>query len=121
MPGYMISVDSYSHQNPTDWKHVLDPDISVPGSTLGCDYSGTVVKVGNNLTVPLKVGDRIAGAVHGGKYIGKGAFAEYARVESELAWKVPDSISLDKASSYGVPWLTVLHVSGCSSTTIHEH
>jgi NADPH:quinone reductase-like Zn-dependent oxidoreductase len=43
---------------------------------IGCDYSGVVVKLGEDLLNPdWKVGDQIAGMVHGGKFTDKGAFA----------------------------------------------
>ncbi len=36
---------TYVAQNPTDWKHVHF-GLAKPGSTVGCDFSGIVVKVG---------------------------------------------------------------------------
>ena len=49
--------------NPTDWKHV--DYLPTPGAQLGCDYAGTVVEVGKDVTKRFKKGDRIAGFVHG--------------------------------------------------------
>lgn len=49
--------------NPTDWKHV--EFLASPGATVGCDYAGTVVKVGREVTKEVQIGDRIAGFVHG--------------------------------------------------------
>ena len=60
---------------------------------------------------PLQVGDKVACAVHGGKFPDKGAFAQYARAESDLCFKVPDGMGMDAASNFGVPWGTALHVS----------
>lgn len=49
--------------NPTDWKALaLRP---TPGAIVGCDYSGIVEKIGSKVTTPFKVGDRVAGMVHG--------------------------------------------------------
>ena len=52
--------------NPTDWKAA---DLVMGGNTVGarvgCDYAGVVVAVGDKVTQPFKVGDRIAGGVHG--------------------------------------------------------
>ena len=38
-----------------------------PETVLGCDFSGTVVKLGNAITAQVKVGDHVAGFVQGGK------------------------------------------------------
>jgi NADPH:quinone reductase-like Zn-dependent oxidoreductase len=51
--------------NPTDWKHI--EYMATKGAILGCDYSGIVEEVGSNVTNGLKVGDKVAGFVHGGK------------------------------------------------------
>jgi NADPH:quinone reductase-like Zn-dependent oxidoreductase len=40
----------------------------------------------------------------------QGSFAEYLRVESDLTFKVPDSLSSRDAASYGIPWMTAAHV-----------
>ncbi|WVQ71505.1 hypothetical protein IAR50_001044 [Cryptococcus sp. DSM 104548] len=96
----------YAAQNPTDWKHA--GFLSVPGVINGCDYAGTVVKVGSGLSVPLKVGDRVAGSVHGGYFKDEGSYAQYAAVESDLTWVVPESIKLEDAATFGVGWVTSL-------------
>jgi hypothetical protein len=46
---------------------------------------GIVQKVGNKADGNWMIGDRIAGVVHGGPFPDKGAFAEYLKVESDLA------------------------------------
>ncbi|RSL55299.1 hypothetical protein CEP51_014566 [Fusarium floridanum] len=92
--------------NPTDFKH-LD-FISPPGSIIGCDYAGVVEKVGDAAGATWKVGDRIAGAVHGGLFPDKGAFAEYLKVEADLAWKIPENVSDTDAATYGVSAVTAM-------------
>jgi NADPH:quinone reductase-like Zn-dependent oxidoreductase len=53
-----------------DWKHVKY--VGNEGSICGCDYSGTIVKLGGPLKdSSKKVGDRVAGVVHGGKFLDK--------------------------------------------------
>ncbi|WWC90093.1 uncharacterized protein L201_005026 [Kwoniella dendrophila CBS 6074] len=94
----------YAAQNPTDWKHA--EWISEPGVINGCDFSGEVVKLGNNLKVDLKVGDKIAGTTHGGIYKDRGSYAEYARIESDLCFKIPDSLKPEEAATFGVAWVT---------------
>ncbi|WRT66836.1 uncharacterized protein IL334_003799 [Kwoniella shivajii] len=89
---------AYAAQNPSDWKFAAF--LSVDGDFLGSDYSGTVVKVGTNLQASLQVGDKIAGAVLGG------GFGEYLTVDSDLAFRVPQDISLEDASTFGVAWGT---------------
>ncbi|QKX59539.1 uncharacterized protein TRUGW13939_06673 [Talaromyces rugulosus] len=92
--------------NPTDFKH-LDV-IAPPHSIIGCDYVGVVQQVGSAVSSVWTPGDRVAGAVHGGLFPDKGAFAEYLKVESDLAWKVPDGISDTDATTYGVSAVTAM-------------
>ena len=92
--------------NPTDFKH-LDV-ISPPHSIICCDYAGVVQKVGDAASKSWKVGDRVAGAVHGGLYPDKGSFAEYLKTEADLAFKIPDSVSDTDATTYGVSAVTAM-------------
>ncbi|KAF5632281.1 TOXD [Fusarium tjaetaba] len=94
--------------NPTDFKH-LDI-ISPPNSIIGCDYAGVVHQVGDSVKDKWKIGDRVAGAVHGGLYPDKGAFAEYLKIDADLAWKVPEHISDTEATTYGVSAVTAMLV-----------
>lgn len=52
------------------------------------------------------VGDRVAGAVHRGLYPDPGAFAEYLRIDSDLAWKVLEGIDAATTSTYGISTVT---------------
>lgn len=99
----LIKVE-FAAQNPTDWKH--EAYFTPKDSLIGCDYSGTVVKLGSNLTQKLSVGDKVAGWVHGGLFPDKGSYAEYCKQESDLLWKVPSGMSLKEASHYGVAYTT---------------
>lgn len=92
--------------NPTDHKH-LDV-VSPPGSIMGCDYVGEVVEVGANASKAWKVGDRAAGAVHGGLYPDRGSFAEYLKVDWDLSWQVPPEVSDADATTYGVSAATAM-------------
>ncbi|RBQ81422.1 hypothetical protein FVER14953_11742 [Fusarium verticillioides] len=94
--------------NPTDFKH-LDI-ISPPNSIIGCDYAGVVHQVGDSVKDRWKIGDRVAGAVHGGLYPDKGAFAEYLKIDADVAWKVPEHISDTDAATYGVSAVTAMLV-----------
>ncbi|WYZ42148.1 hypothetical protein EsH8_V_001043 [Colletotrichum jinshuiense] len=92
--------------NPSDYKHI--DVISPKHCIVGCDYAGEVVKVGNSATGSWKVGDRVAGVVHGGLYHDRGAFAEYLKIESDLAWKIPSNVSNEEAATYGVSAVTAM-------------
>ncbi|KAF4950783.1 hypothetical protein FGADI_7979 [Fusarium gaditjirri] len=78
--------------NPTDFKHldIISPLNSIIGINGKCD--------------------RVAGAVHGGLYPDKGAFAEYLKIDADLAWKVPEGISDTEATTYGVSAVTAMLV-----------
>ena len=79
------------------------------GCTVGCDYSGTVVQLGPKVTKDFKVGDRIAGFVHGVNAVEKedGCFGEYAVAKADVQCKLPDNISDEDASTLGVGVTTV--------------
>lgn len=49
--------------------------VSPPQARLGCDFAGIVEEVAQGTTVDLKVGDRVAGFVHGGRWEDIGSFA----------------------------------------------
>ncbi|KAL2810563.1 chaperonin 10-like protein [Aspergillus granulosus] len=92
--------------NPIDYK---DIDIVSPwNSVAGCDYAGTVTNVGKNAARNWKVGERIAGFVHGGQYPDVGSFAEYLKVEESLAWKIPEGMSDAQAATYGIAAVTAV-------------
>ncbi|KAG8631599.1 hypothetical protein KVT40_000739 [Elsinoe batatas] len=92
--------------NPTDHKHI---DILSPrGSIIGCDYAGTIASVGSAATHLWSVGDRIAGVVHGGLYPDTGSFAEYLKVDADVAWRPPQGMSDDVAATYGVSATTAM-------------
>lgn len=91
-------------QNPTDWKHIVYA--SPEGSISGCDFSGTVVAASPSSRDHVKVGQRVAGDVYGGKFPDQGSFAQYLVTEPSMCWRVPDSVKQDQAASYGVPLFT---------------
>ncbi|KAJ0420257.1 chaperonin 10-like protein [Aspergillus carlsbadensis] len=92
--------------NPIDTK---DVDVLSPwGSLVGCDYAGTVTKVGKNAASHWKVGERVAGFVHGGQYKDVGSFAEYLKVHADLAWKVPEGVSDAQAATFGISAVTAV-------------
>lgn len=82
--------------------------VGTAGAILGCDFAGVVEQVGPQAPGHWKRGDRIAGVVHGGLYKDKGAYAEYLKVDGDLAWKPPASMSDADASTYGVSAATAM-------------
>ncbi|KAJ7174130.1 chaperonin 10-like protein [Mycena crocata] len=92
-------------QNPTDWKTLLLH--TRPGNILGCDFAGTVVKIGSEVPNGLRsTGERVAGVVHGG-ISPNGAFAEYVAVDASLVIAIPDSVTFENAAQLGVACWTV--------------
>jgi NADPH:quinone reductase-like Zn-dependent oxidoreductase len=78
---------------------------------IGCDLSGTVVSLGSSPTnKSMQVGDKVAGCVHGGLFEDKGSYAEYARAESDLVFKVPEGEKMEEMAVFGVPWVTACQV-----------
>ncbi|KAK7694089.1 hypothetical protein QCA50_003665 [Cerrena zonata] len=92
--------------NPTDWKHVYT--VTIPGTIVGCDFSGTIAKVGKNVT-SFTIGDRVAGFTQGGHWNDVGAFAEYTRVPGDLVWKIPPgSLTQEEAATFGCSYWTAV-------------
>ncbi|CAF1300589.1 unnamed protein product [Adineta steineri] len=88
-------------QNPTDWKHVHF-GLAKPGSIVGCDFAGEVVKVGKEAVGNYKKGEHVAGLVHGGldSQMGiRGAFSEYVVQEASLVFRYPSTISPEAVST----------------------
>jgi len=93
--------------NPADWKHVVYANS--PGTISGSDFTGTVVKVGENLIANVSVGDTVAGCVHGGVRTDRGAFSEYVKTFADLVWKIPEGImSAEEASTTGAGFFTAI-------------
>lgn len=79
-----------------------------PGSIIGCDYAGTVASIGAQAKGTWRIGDRIAGVVHGGIYPDRGSYAEYLKIDGDLAWKIPENVSDAEAVTYGVSATTAM-------------
>ncbi|KAH9928551.1 GroES-like protein [Epithele typhae] len=93
--------------NPTDWKHVAY-SAGIPGSILGCDFSGTVVKVGSAVQT-VSVGQSVTGFVHGGLFPDEGAFAEYVKTQSDLVLVIPeDTLTHEEAAAIGCAFWTAV-------------
>ncbi|KAH7038871.1 putative zinc-binding oxidoreductase ToxD [Macrophomina phaseolina] len=107
-PNHIRVRTSHVALNPTDWR-AIDGG-GAPGATSGCDYSGIVEEVGRGAdSHGLRVGDRVAGAVHGANtnFPQSGAFAEHVVAKPALAIRVPENVSLAEAATLGVGITTV--------------
>ncbi|KAJ5827801.1 Polyketide synthase enoylreductase [Penicillium robsamsonii] len=92
---------------PCDFKMPLR--FPTTGLWTGCDFSGTVVAVGSDVT-RFKIGDTVFGAVHGSNQGDpqSGAYAEYLKAEADYIFKTPPGIDHAKATAmYGTGIATI--------------
>ena len=97
----------------------IDLRLSRLSNRYQCDFGGVVSKLGKGVS-NVKVGDSVAGFVHGGKYTETGAFsdlilAELVTVQEEkseyvspalissadLLWKIPSTTTFEEAAAIG--------------------
>jgi NADPH:quinone reductase-like Zn-dependent oxidoreductase len=83
--------------------------LSPAGAISGCDFAGTVVEVGPEVSKDIKPGDRIAATTHGGSNVHPedGCFGEYSLAKADLVVKLPDSLSFEKAATFPLGVSTV--------------
>ncbi|OXG53562.1 enoyl reductase [Cryptococcus neoformans] len=103
--------------NPSTIKVVTQPtgisalSISPPGALSGCDYAGTVIKLGPNFNTPLRIGDKVAGCISGGSSTVEGSYAQYAVVESDMCFVVPEECLWRRGDVLGLvsgnPWYII--------------
>jgi len=96
--------------NPVDPLYVAHPPSSECGRVIGSDIAGTVDKTGDNVASKWSIGDRVAGllqgATSGNKVARPGGFAEYAILEADLAFRIPEGVSFDEAATFPLCSLT---------------
>ncbi|KAL8747962.1 MAG: hypothetical protein Q9190_000226 [Brigantiaea leucoxantha] len=89
--------------NPVDTK--MTGKLLTPGAIAGMDFAGTVVAVGSKVQAPkpVKVGDRVCGAVQGMHSLTPrvGAFAEYIGATAHVTLKMPDGMTFEEGTSLG--------------------
>ncbi len=88
--------------NPCDWK--MPAKFPSPGASSGSDFAGVVVAMGSACSAyGFRIGDQVAGAVHGANPGDPttGAFAEYVCSVSGLTWKLPPGMSFTDAAAIG--------------------
>jgi NADPH:quinone reductase-like Zn-dependent oxidoreductase len=84
--------------NPVDTKMFVG--FAVPGAILGYDYAGTVIAIGSEVTMDIKIGDRVLGS---GNSMDRdrpsgGAFAQYVSTPAVQTLKIPDDMSFADAA-----------------------
>lgn len=91
--------------NPRDTK-IVDY-AKAPGSLGGCDFAGTVEKVGQGVT-RFKEGDRVLAVTFGSDVTDttKGAFADFAVADEDITCHIPEAMSFTQASSIGLSLAT---------------
>lgn len=89
--------------NPADAK-MLDYSAAA-GAIHGYDFAGSIVALGANALASgsFKIGDKVAGLVHGMNKLKPdiGAFAEYVGAYADFLLKIPDHMSFEEAASLG--------------------
>ncbi|KAH9844661.1 GroES-like protein [Teratosphaeria destructans] len=94
--------------NPFDWKS-LDMSPS-PGSTWGCDFSGEIIQLGDDVSSQrFHIGDRVAGISTGNNPENPmtGSFAEYAVVPHYMALHIPPEMTYEEAATLPCGLITV--------------
>ncbi|KAL4796630.1 GroES-like protein [Aspergillus venezuelensis] len=91
--------------NPRDAK-IVDY-ASAPASLGGCDFAGTVEKLGEGVT-RFQEGDRVLAVTFGSDAFDKtkGAFAEYALAEEDICCRIPEGFDFTQACSIGLSMAT---------------
>ncbi|KAJ3530604.1 hypothetical protein NM208_g9251 [Fusarium decemcellulare] len=92
-------------QNPTDGIQSLDTNAFGNGAVLGCDFTGTVERVGTDVQ-RVSEGDTIAGLIWGGEIKGLGGYSEYTVAHERICFRVPKNISLPEAATIPLASLT---------------
>jgi NADPH:quinone reductase-like Zn-dependent oxidoreductase len=94
----------YVALNPVDSLYISEP-LGSTGRTIGSDWAGCIIE--SNVGHLLR-GTRVAGFLQGASSVNNrpGAFAEYLVCPSDLLWIVPDSMSLQAASTVSLCALT---------------
>ncbi|KUI64260.1 Enoyl reductase LovC [Cytospora mali] len=95
--------------NPADAK--ISDFSPAPGSIVGFDFAGEVVRVGSGVK-RFELGDRVFCVAWGQNPADKtmGCFSEYALAKEDHSCKIPNWMSFEQASTFGVAVATV----GCS-------
>ncbi|WYZ33964.1 hypothetical protein EsH8_I_000240 [Colletotrichum jinshuiense] len=102
-PGEVLIKVQAVAQNPTDWKAAAR---APAGRTVGCDFAGIVADPNGS---SLKEGQRVAGFVMGTTSTPpRGAFAEYAVIESSLVFPIPDSVTNSQAAVVPLAFATAV-------------
>ncbi|KAK0383183.1 hypothetical protein NLU13_9096 [Sarocladium strictum] len=98
--------------NPVDTVYTSNPIAAQPQRVVGTDFAGVVVEAATDLATfsdaRTKPGARVSGFLQGACSVNDrpGAFAEYLVIPYDLVWLVPESLSLEEASTISMCGLT---------------
>jgi len=95
----------YTAINQLDWKNVDFDFMGFLGDLLGCEFSGYIVKLGENLANNVKLGERVAGMPRFDRG-NVGTHAQFVAVDSDLIFKFPESLYGAGAATLPVPLAT---------------
>ncbi|OAK93592.1 GroES-like protein [Phaeosphaeriaceae sp. SRC1lsM3a] len=108
-PTSLLIKVSFIALNPIDPLYVTHP-LGATGRTVGSDFSGTVVSLGDRIpaSAHISAGDRVAGFLQGACSVNDrpGAFAEYVVVPWDLVWRVPSNVKMEEAAGVSLVALT---------------
>lgn len=95
--------------NPIDPLYVAHP-LGNTGRVVGSDFAGGICEIGPEVSqhTGLESGIRVAGFLQGACSVNPrpGAFAEYLTLPWDLAWKIPDKMTLETAAGVSLVALT---------------
>lgn len=74
---------------------------------LGCDFVGTVEKVGSRVT-RVKPGTTIAGLIWGGEVPRLGGYSEYTLADERICFPLPESVTAEEGATVPLAACTAL-------------
>ncbi|OAA44104.1 Alcohol dehydrogenase superfamily, zinc-type [Cordyceps fumosorosea ARSEF 2679] len=102
--------------NPADFKHINR--LLTKGAIAGCDYASVIAKVGGDAaTASWKVGDRVAGWVHGGLWQDRGSFAHVLDLNASTYGAYAATAILGLQEHLGLPWPNTITTTTTTTTT----
>lgn len=97
---------SHVAQNPTDIQS-FDGNVFGDDAVLGCDFVGTVEKVGSDVT-RVKPGTTIAGLIWGGEVPRLGGYSEYTLADERICFPLPENVSPEEGATVPLAACTAL-------------
>ncbi|KAI1848514.1 hypothetical protein JX265_013797 [Neoarthrinium moseri] len=108
VPGSLLVRVKAVALNPCDYK--MGATFPSPGSIVGNDFAGTVVRIHTATKTHIGMGDIVCGTVHGSNPAEhtNGAFAQYVRAPADLVLRVPIDLCIEQAATIGLGLTTAI-------------